>query len=107
MGLGYRGGGYWGFVRPDSATYTTVMQIDPMGDLNTEAERALGKVVKAKYGTDFYTLHRCGAQQGGLQRGRGGGAAGAGQGRVGQGGSRRAMRSWWRVRVRLVFIVYL
>ena len=32
--------------------------VDPYGDLNTELERALGKVVKAKYGTDFYVLHR-------------------------------------------------
>lgn len=33
-------------------------QLDPMGDLNTEAERALGALVKAKYDTDFYVLHR-------------------------------------------------
>jgi aspartyl-tRNA synthetase len=32
--------------------------VDPMGDLNTELERALGKMVKDKYGTDFYILHR-------------------------------------------------
>lgn len=34
-------------------------QVDPLGDLNTAAERALGALVKAKYGTDFYILHRC------------------------------------------------
>ena len=27
-------------------------------DLSTEAERALGKIVKDKFGTDFYILHR-------------------------------------------------
>lgn len=32
--------------------------VDPLGDLNTELERALGKIVKDKYGTDFYILHR-------------------------------------------------
>lgn len=32
--------------------------VDPMGDLNTAAERALGQLVKQKYGTDFYILHR-------------------------------------------------
>lgn len=32
--------------------------VDPLGDLNTAAERALGALVKAKYGTDFYILHR-------------------------------------------------
>lgn len=32
--------------------------IDPLGDLSTDVERALGKLVKAKYGTDFYILHR-------------------------------------------------
>lgn len=31
---------------------------DPYGDLTTELERALGKLVKAKYNTDFYILHR-------------------------------------------------
>mmetsp|Transcript_1840 Transcript_1840/g.2691 ORF Transcript_1840/g.2691 Transcript_1840/m.2691 type:complete len:552 (-) Transcript_1840:301-1956(-) len=33
-------------------------EVDPMGDLNTELERHLGKLVKEKYGTDFYILHR-------------------------------------------------
>ena len=32
--------------------------VDPLGDLNTAAERHLGGLVKAKYGTDFYILHR-------------------------------------------------
>lgn len=32
--------------------------VDPLGDLNTELERALGKLVKAKYNTEFYILHR-------------------------------------------------
>lgn len=27
------------------------MQVDPFGDLNTELERALGKLVKDKYNT--------------------------------------------------------
>lgn len=34
-----------------------VLQADPMGDLSTEIERELGKLVKAKYHTDFYILH--------------------------------------------------
>lgn len=34
------------------------MQVDPLGDLSTEIERALGKLVKQQYGTDFYILHR-------------------------------------------------
>lgn len=33
-------------------------QVDPLGDLNTAAERALGALVKEKYGTDFYILYR-------------------------------------------------
>ncbi|CAL4952473.1 unnamed protein product [Urochloa decumbens] len=33
-------------------------EMDPMGDLNTEAERKLGRLVKEKYGTDFFILHR-------------------------------------------------
>ncbi|EFJ52967.1 hypothetical protein VOLCADRAFT_72624 [Volvox carteri f. nagariensis] len=33
-------------------------EVDPLGDLNTELERALGKIVKEKYGTDFFILHR-------------------------------------------------
>lgn len=32
--------------------------VDPLGDLNTELERTLGKLVKEKYGTDFYILHQ-------------------------------------------------
>jgi hypothetical protein len=35
-----------------------VLQVDPLGDLNTAAERRLGALVKEKYGTDFYILHR-------------------------------------------------
>ena len=34
------------------------MQPDPLGDLTTELERSLGKIVKEKYGTDFYILYR-------------------------------------------------
>ncbi|KAK2078410.1 hypothetical protein QBZ16_003250, partial [Prototheca wickerhamii] len=34
------------------------IEVDPFGDLNTEAERALGKIVAEKYKTDFYILHR-------------------------------------------------
>lgn len=33
-------------------------QVDPLADLSTELERALGKLVADKYGTDFYMLHR-------------------------------------------------
>jgi aspartyl-tRNA synthetase len=32
--------------------------VDPFGDLSTETERTLGRLVKDKYGTDFYILHR-------------------------------------------------
>ncbi|KAL6786068.1 TSD2 [Auxenochlorella protothecoides x Auxenochlorella symbiontica] len=32
--------------------------VDPFGDLNTELERVLGKIVAEKYNTDFYILHR-------------------------------------------------
>ena len=32
--------------------------VDPLEDLNTELERKLGTLVKAKYGTDFYILYR-------------------------------------------------
>ncbi|GIL88257.1 hypothetical protein Vretimale_14134 [Volvox reticuliferus] len=32
--------------------------VDPFGDLNTELERSLGRIVKEKYGTDFFILHR-------------------------------------------------
>lgn len=34
------------------------VEVDPMGDLNTEAERKLGQIVLEKYGTEFYILHR-------------------------------------------------
>ncbi|XP_022936995.1 aspartate--tRNA ligase 2, cytoplasmic-like [Cucurbita moschata] len=34
------------------------VEIDPLGDLNTEAERKLGRLVLEKYGTEFYILHR-------------------------------------------------
>ena len=32
--------------------------VDPLDDLSTETERALGKLVKDKYKTDFYILHK-------------------------------------------------
>ena len=32
--------------------------VDPLGDLSTETERQLGRLVKERYGTDFYILHR-------------------------------------------------
>lgn len=32
--------------------------MDPHGDLNTETERTLAKLVFEKYGTEFYRLHR-------------------------------------------------
>lgn len=32
-------------------------QADPQGDLSTELERELGKLVKEKYKTDFYMLY--------------------------------------------------
>eukprot|EP00878_Enallax_costatus_P016449 GHUV01017254.1.p1 GENE.GHUV01017254.1~~GHUV01017254.1.p1 ORF type:complete len:473 (+),score=150.41 GHUV01017254.1:342-1760(+) len=35
-----------------------IEDVDPLGDLNTELERQLGKIVKEKYNTDFYILHR-------------------------------------------------
>ncbi|PWA89950.1 class II aminoacyl-tRNA and biotin synthetases superfamily protein [Artemisia annua] len=34
------------------------IEVDPLGDLNTETERALGKLVLEKYDTEFYILHR-------------------------------------------------
>ncbi|XP_076917177.1 aspartate--tRNA ligase 2, cytoplasmic-like [Bidens hawaiensis] len=34
------------------------VEADPLGDLNTETERTLGKLVFEKYGTEFYILHR-------------------------------------------------
>uniref|UniRef100_A0A8R7QF17 aspartate--tRNA ligase n=1 Tax=Triticum urartu TaxID=4572 RepID=A0A8R7QF17_TRIUA len=33
-------------------------EIEPMGDLNTEAEKKLGRLVKEKYGTEFFILYR-------------------------------------------------
>ncbi|TVU30738.1 hypothetical protein EJB05_22374 [Eragrostis curvula] len=33
-------------------------EIDPMGDLNTEAEKKLGRLVREKYGTDFFILYQ-------------------------------------------------
>lgn len=33
------------------------VQADPQGDLSTELERELGKLVKEKYKTDFYMLY--------------------------------------------------
>ncbi|XP_047049839.1 aspartate--tRNA ligase 2, cytoplasmic-like [Lolium rigidum] len=33
-------------------------EIDPMGDLNTESEKKLGRLVKEKYGTEFFILYR-------------------------------------------------
>uniref|UniRef100_A0A7N2RES1 aspartate--tRNA ligase n=1 Tax=Quercus lobata TaxID=97700 RepID=A0A7N2RES1_QUELO len=34
------------------------VEVDPLGDLNTEAERKLGQLVPEKYDTEFYILHR-------------------------------------------------
>ncbi|XP_047322277.1 LOW QUALITY PROTEIN: aspartate--tRNA ligase 2, cytoplasmic-like [Impatiens glandulifera] len=34
------------------------VEVDPLGDLNTEIERKLGQLVFEKYGTEFYILHR-------------------------------------------------
>lgn len=34
-----------------------MLQADPHGDLSTELERELGKLVKQKYNTDFYMLY--------------------------------------------------
>ncbi|XP_058080596.1 aspartate--tRNA ligase 2, cytoplasmic-like isoform X1 [Magnolia sinica] len=34
------------------------VEVDPMGDLNTESERKLGQLVLEKYNTEFYILHR-------------------------------------------------
>lgn len=33
-------------------------EVEPMGDLNTEAERKLGQLVREKYDTDFFILYR-------------------------------------------------
>ena len=32
--------------------------VPPLDDLNTEMERTLGRLVKEKYNTDFYILHK-------------------------------------------------
>ena len=48
----------WDFVHglnPPSAL-VCALQADPLGDLSTELERELGKLVKAKYNTDNYPL---------------------------------------------------
>ena len=37
--------------------HVAMVQADPFGDLSTELERELGKLVKAKYKTDFYMLY--------------------------------------------------
>lgn len=34
------------------------VEVDPFGDLDTPTEKRLGLLVKKKYGTDFYILHR-------------------------------------------------
>jgi aspartyl-tRNA synthetase len=34
------------------------VDVDPFGDLSTAQERALGQLVREKYDTDFYILHR-------------------------------------------------
>lgn len=34
------------------------VEVDPLGDLNTESERKLGLLVAEKYGTEFYILHK-------------------------------------------------
>ncbi|CAN1234495.1 Aspartate--tRNA ligase 2, cytoplasmic [Linum perenne] len=34
------------------------VEVDPLGDLNTETERKLGQLVLEKYGTEFYILYR-------------------------------------------------
>ncbi|CAN1176644.1 Aspartate--tRNA ligase 2, cytoplasmic [Linum perenne] len=35
------------------------VEVDPLEDLNTEAERKLGELVLQKYGTEFYILYCC------------------------------------------------
>ena len=35
-----------------------VEDVDPLGDLGTAQERELGRLVKEKYDTDFYILHK-------------------------------------------------
>ena len=44
--------------RPLPAQAWRALQVDPMGDLNTEDERVLGRLVKEKHQTDFYILYR-------------------------------------------------
>ncbi|KAI3836246.1 hypothetical protein MKX03_018025 [Papaver bracteatum] len=34
------------------------VEVNPLGDLNTELKKKLGKLVLEKYGTEFYILHR-------------------------------------------------
>ncbi|ESQ54071.1 hypothetical protein EUTSA_v100249451mg, partial [Eutrema salsugineum] len=34
------------------------VEVNPLGDLNTESERKLGQLVLEKYNTEFYMLHR-------------------------------------------------
>eukprot|EP00270_Netrium_digitus_P000814 TRINITY_DN10917_c0_g1_i1.p1 TRINITY_DN10917_c0_g1~~TRINITY_DN10917_c0_g1_i1.p1 ORF type:complete len:564 (+),score=157.70 TRINITY_DN10917_c0_g1_i1:76-1692(+) len=34
------------------------VEVDEFGDIDTAAEKKLGQLVKAKYGTDFYIMHR-------------------------------------------------
>lgn len=34
------------------------IEVDPLGDFNTETERKLGALVREKYDTDFYILHQ-------------------------------------------------
>ncbi|EOA16330.1 hypothetical protein CARUB_v10004480mg [Capsella rubella] len=33
-------------------------EVDPFGDLNADSERKLGQLIREKYNTDFYILHR-------------------------------------------------
>ena len=42
---------------PTPSDLVCALQADPLGDLSTELERELGKLVKAKYNTDFYILY--------------------------------------------------
>ena len=54
---------FWSIVQgADAALYVTnadvLLQPDVLGDLTTELERELGKLVKKKYNTDFYALYR-------------------------------------------------
>ncbi|GAU12896.1 hypothetical protein TSUD_73830, partial [Trifolium subterraneum] len=42
----------------DFALQEVGVEIEPFGDLNTEAERKLGQLVLEKYGTEFYILHQ-------------------------------------------------